>query len=93
MGVTRELVEADRTGSWQVHLHAKYDCLLMFAAAVHPNNLKSAYLYLQKMQVLETENSTVFSKFRNGFHVIRRTDQYWAGLGSDSDRTDPDAVP
>ena len=31
----------------------------------------------------EMENPAVFHKFVNGFHVIRCTNQYWAGLGSD----------
>ena len=83
VGVARELIEADRTGSWQMHLHAVADCLPIFAAAGHANYLKSAYLYLQTMKELENENLFVFHKFSNGFHVIRRSDQYWAGLGCD----------
>ena len=42
LGVARELVEADRTGSWQMHLHAISDCLPIFSAAGHPNYLKPA---------------------------------------------------
>ena len=83
LGVARELVEVDRTGLWQMHLHAISDCLPIFSAAGHPNYLKSAYLYLQKMVTLESDNPAVFQKFVNGFHMIRRSDQYWAGLGSD----------
>ena len=73
LGVARELVEADRTGSWQMHIHAISDCLPIFSAAGHPNYLKSAYLYLQKMVTLESDNPAVFQKFVNGFHVIRRS--------------------
>lgn len=83
LGVARELIKADRTGSWKMHLHAISDCLPIFAAAGHPNYLKSGYLYLQKMNSLETENPSVYQKFMNGFHVIRRSNQYWAGLSSD----------
>ena len=83
LGVARELVKADRTGSWQMHLYAISDSLPIFSAVGHPNYLKSAYLYLQKMVTLESDNPAVFQKFVNGFHVIRRSDQYWAGLGSD----------
>ena len=83
LGVARELVEADRTGSWQILLHAISDCLPLFSAAGHPNYLKSAYLYLQNMVTLESDNPAVFQKFVNGFHVIRGSDQYWADLGSD----------
>ena len=35
------------------------------------------------MLTLESDNPAVFQKFVNGFHVIRHTKQYWAGLGSD----------
>ena len=49
LGVARELAEADRTGSWQMHLHAIFDSLPIISAARHPNYLKSAYLYLKKM--------------------------------------------
>ena len=83
LGVAQELTKADRTGSWQMHLHAISECLPIFAAAGHANYLKSAYLYLQKSMALETEHPAVYLKFMNGFHVIRRTNQYWAGLGSD----------
>ena len=40
-------------------------------------------MYLQKMQVLQQEHTTVFQKFENGSHVIRRSNNYWAGLGCD----------
>ncbi len=94
LGVARELIEADRTGSWEMHLHAISDCLPIFAAAGHPNYLKSGYLYLQKMYSLETENPSVYQKFMNGFHVIRRSNQYWGWpkLGS-CHRADAHAFP
>ena len=44
--VAREIIKADRTGSWQMHLHAVSESLPIFAAAGHSNYLKSAYLYL-----------------------------------------------
>ena len=79
----RALVAADRMGSWKMHLHAISTCLPIFAAAGHPNYLKSAHLYLQKMHALQKDNPMVYQKFQSGFHVIRRSSQYWAGLGSD----------
>ena len=66
-----------------MHLHAISDCLPIFAAAGHSNYLKSAYLYLQSKTRLEKDNLSVFRKFMIGLHVIRRSDQYWAGLGCD----------
>ena len=81
--VARALIKADRTGSWLMHLSAVADCLPIFAAAGHFNYLKSAYLYVQEMSELDTKHPDVFRKFSNGCHVIRRSNQFWAGLSSD----------
>ena len=54
--VAQELVKADRTCSWQMHLHAISDCLSMFSAAGHSNYLKYAYHYLQNIFRLESGN-------------------------------------
>ena len=35
------------------------------------------------MQKLEQNHPSIFHRFMNGLHVIRCTDQYWAGLGCD----------
>ena len=35
------------------------------------------------MVMLEKENPVVFQKFMDELHVIRCTNQHWAGLGSD----------
>ena len=83
LGIARALVAADRMGSWEMHISAISACLPIFAAAGHPNYLKSARLYLQKMYALKDDNPEVHQKFQSGFHVIRRSSQYWAGLGSD----------
>ena len=61
-----------------MHLHAISDCLPIFAAY-----LKSAYLYPQKMTALRSEQPDVYKKFMEGYHVIRRSDKFWAGLSSD----------
>ena len=79
----RMLLMADRMGSWERHLSAVAECLPIFAATGHYNYLKSAHLYLQNMQNLETKDPAVFRKIQDGFHVIRRSDKFWAGLGSD----------
>ena len=79
----RALIKGDRTGSWLNHLRAVSDCLPIFAAAGHYNYLKSAYHYIQEMSELEREHPCVYRKFLKGFHVIRRTNQFWAGLGCD----------
>ena len=35
------------------------------------------------MSELERKHPDVFRKFAEGFHVIRRSIQFWAGLSSD----------
>lgn len=79
----RALIKADRTGSWNMHLHAMLDCLPIFAGPGHYNYLKSVYLYLQERCQLKTRHHVVHDKFSRGFHVIRSSNQYWAGLSSD----------
>ena len=53
--VAKELIETDRTGSWQMHLHAI--SLPIFAAPGHANYLRSGYLYLQNMNKLQISMS------------------------------------
>jgi hypothetical protein len=79
----RALIKADRTGSWRMHLSAVSDCIPIYAAAGHFNYVKSAYLYLQGMNELDQKHPDIVAKFESGLHVIRRTDHFWAGLGSD----------
>ena len=76
------LIKADRTGSWKMHLRTMLDCLPIFAAAGHYNYLKSAY-FLQEKCKLDIRHPDVHDKFSRGFHVICRSNQYWAGLSSD----------
>ncbi|KAK3892155.1 hypothetical protein Pcinc_003991 [Petrolisthes cinctipes] len=66
-----------------MHLHAVLDCLPIFAAARHHNYLKSAYFYVQKMSQLEARHPDAYDKLSRGFHVIRCSNQCWAGLSSD----------
>jgi len=83
METARALKRADRTGSWRLHLSAVSDYIPVFAAAGHFNYVKSSYLYLQSMKELDQKHPDIVAKCENGLHVITRTDQFWAGLGSD----------
>ena len=47
--ILRMFIKAERTGNWNLHLHAVYDMLPYFAAAGHNMYAKSAYIYLQLM--------------------------------------------
>ena len=81
--VARSLIMADRTSSWQMHLHTVSDCMPIFAAAGHINYLKSAHFYLQEMSQLDVKHPEVYNKFEKGFHVIWRSNRSWAGLSPD----------
>ena len=83
LSIARALVSVDRMGSWEMHLSTVSAFQPIFAAAGYPNYLKSARLYLQKMYALKDDNPEVHQKFHSGFHVFRRSSQYWAGFGFD----------
>ena len=50
------------------------------AAAGHYNYSESAYMYLQSMINLESSNQKVYTHFKNGHFVVRRSSRFWAGL-------------
>lgn len=75
----------ERTGNWNVHLHAVEGMLGLFAATGHINYAKSARLYVQQMKSLASNPMTesVNAQFESGNHSIRRTNRFWAGLSTD----------
>ncbi|KAK3916607.1 CaM kinase-like vesicle-associated protein [Frankliniella fusca] len=81
----RLLVRAERVGDWSLHLYTVKQMLPYFHAASHLNYAKSAHLYLQLMDAVEsslplTERERLFDK---GFFSIRKTNRLWAGNFSD----------
>ncbi len=66
-----------------MHLNAVRQMFLYFALSGHTLYAKSAYVYLQMMLNLPKSYSDVYQTFINGFHVVRRSDRYWAGLQTD----------
>ncbi len=81
--ILRKFIKGERTGNWKMHLQAVYEMLPYFAAAGHNQYAKSAYVYLQTMQNLETSHPSVYKKFLDGLHVVRRSDRFWGGLSTD----------
>ena len=57
--------------------------LPFYAAAGHNLYAKSVYIYLQQMRDHSSKHADVLELFKNGFHVICRSDRFWAGLSSD----------
>lgn len=82
--VLLDFIRAERTSEWSLHLHSLHRMLNLFAATGHRNYAKSGRLYLQQMLQLDKTQPWLFDLFQNkGFHSIRRTDRYWAGLSTD----------
>ena len=83
VGILKLFIRAERTGNWKLHLHAVEKMLNVFAATGHVNYAKCARLYLQKMRNLHNTHPELYEQFLNGFHTVRRSDKYWAGLWTD----------
>ena len=76
-------IKAERTGIFLLHQQSIKSMLPYFAASGHLNYSKSAYCYLQQMQDLQLRNPEVYQCFIDGFNVVRRTDKFYAGIGTD----------
>ena len=83
VSLLRNFLRAERTGNWILHLKTLREMLPYLAAAGHCLYAKSVYLYLQKMTDLKMKHPDVYNQFQHGYHVIRRSDRYWAGMSSD----------
>lgn len=79
----RAFIRAGRTGNWQLYLQALKEMLPFLAASGHHNYSKSLVLYLNNMDTLEDSHPHVFNKFLEGLFVLRRSENYWAGIYSD----------
>ena len=77
-------IRAERTGNRELHLSYVSEMLNLFAATGHLHYAKSARYYLQQMLEVPNTHPEIYLNFtRNGYHAIRRTGRYWAGLWSD----------
>ena len=83
VAILRMFIRAGRTGNWLLYLQSLQQMLPYMAASGHNNYTKSLVLYLNKMEKLQDTHPHVYSKFVDGFFVLRRTDNYWAGIYSD----------
>ena len=77
-------IRVERSGNWLLHLVAVTRMLNLFDATGHINYAKSARLYLQLMLELPKDFPWLHEMFSNqGFHAVRRSSRYWAGLWAD----------
>ncbi len=84
METLKLFIRAERTGNWSLHLVVVGEMLNLFAATGHINYAKSSRLYLQLMRELPTDHPWLYECFiKQGFHAVRRSSRYWAGLWTD----------
>jgi len=70
--------------NWNLHLIAVADMINLFPATGHINYAKSSCLYLQLIQQLSNDHPWLYQCFNDqGFHAVRRSNWYWAGLWTD----------
>ena len=78
--ILHSFIKAERTEHWLLHLKSCKEMLPYLAASGHHLYTKSLRLYLKDMCKLEEEHPDVFLAFKNGIHVVRRSERFWAGL-------------
>ena len=66
-----------------MHMQAVSQMLPYFAASDTNHYTKSGSLYLQSMENLKNDHPHVYEGFVSGYHVVRRSDRFWAGLSTD----------
>ena len=60
INILQQFLRAERTGNWNLHLHALSEMLPNLASSGHNLYLKSVYQYLQKMSLLEHEHPNIY---------------------------------
>ncbi|GFO01027.1 hypothetical protein PoB_002753200 [Plakobranchus ocellatus] len=83
LDIFRRFIKVERTGNWNLHLYSMKEMLRYLTASEHSLYAKSVYIYLQQMQTLQEQHPEVFSAFSAGYHVLRRSDRFWAELSTD----------
>ena len=73
-------VRTERTGNWHLHLYTVKQMLPYLHAAGHLAYARSAHLYAQQIEGL---NSEVQHLLESGYVTIRRSDKFWGGKWSD----------
>ena len=73
VSILRTFIRAGRTGNRLLYRQALQPYL---AAAGHHSYTKSLFLELTQMKKLQDTHPRVYSKFIDGFFVLRRTESY-----------------
>ena len=83
VSILQRLIKAERMANWKLHLQTVQDMLPYFAASGHSLYARSAHVYLQIMLRLPETHPGAHRKFMEGYHVVRPSDMFWAGLSPD----------
>ena len=70
-------------GIWALHIPAMYETMPYLTASGHNLYTKCIHVYLQQMHKLHETHPEVSRHFDQWFHVVRRSDRFWAGLSPD----------
>ena len=73
VSVLQRFIKAERMANWKLHIQTVQGMLPYFAASGHSLYEKSAYVYLQIMLRLPETHPDAHRKFKEGYHVVRRS--------------------
>ena len=79
IAILKQFIKAERVGNC---IYSMSQILPFLAASWHKLYKKSSYIYLQNMVKLPSTYPKVYKLFQEGYHVIRRSDRYRAGLST-----------
>ena len=83
VSILKRFIKAEQMANWKLRLQTVQDMLPYFGASGQSLYAKSAYVYLQIMLRLPETHPDAHRKFMEGYHVVRRSDRFWAGLSTD----------
>ena len=82
VSILQRFITTERMANWKLHLQIVQDMLPYFAASGNSIYAKSAYVYLSIMLCLPETHPDAHRKFLEGYHAVRRSDRFWAGLST-----------
>ena len=83
VSIPQRFIKAERMANWKLPFQTVQDMLPYFAASGHSLYAKPVYVYLQIMLRLPETHPDAHRKSMEGYHVVRRSDRFWAGLSPD----------
>ena len=83
MDILLKILKAEKNGQWELHVQSMYNMLPYLAASDHNMYAQSVYIYWHNMAQFQQQYLHVYANILQGYHVVRRTDRFWAGLSHD----------